>query len=102
MFVLILLLLLLASPAMADKAYFILPCDNHIVDIPPMNCSEVGCLQLTYEENGQPKGGFARVSPDAPTVMMLVWSSKEVIDAMKANPKYIWVEDIVEVADETP
>jgi hypothetical protein len=85
--------LFILSSAHADVSKFVVPYTNGQFDVPPIEAQSG--LQLKYEQDGKAAGGVWAISyvPDG-TVIADIWASKATIDAMKLDPKYIWIEDI--------
>ena len=64
-------------------------------DIPPFE-AENG-IQLYYTEDGVLKGGYSLMNqPEDGRIDVMIWASVATIDCMKADPKYTWIEDIIE------
>ena len=76
------------------KANFLTTWINGAPDLPPM-VSDSG-LQLCYVEDGERKGGFTCVSAAcAKTVIVQVDASPETIAAMRADARYLLVDDLL-------
>ena len=88
---------------------FVVPIDPETANplLPPFTCETKDGVQLhwDFDGNGNPRrGGFSRIGDTPPTTKVptqLMWLdvSPEVIAAMKADPTYLWVQDIEEVKD---
>ncbi len=77
------------------KAIFVTGWLNGAPDLLPMD-SESG-QKLSYTENGERKGGYSVISGQhESTCVVAVHSSQTVIDAMKNDSKYLFVEDILD------
>lgn len=101
--IVILLTLLLATPCQADVSTFVCQWGTGSPVVPPMDGNTT---QLTYTESGTLKGGYAvvgpNVTPSTDSVIVLIWSTKATIDAMKADTaRFIWIEDIDPVDNST-
>lgn len=57
----------------------------------------LGDYELTYEANGEIAGGYSAlelVEADQVGVLMLIESSPETIAAMKADERFVWIQDV--------
>jgi len=80
------------------KGNFLTTWANGTPDLPQM-VSETGGLQLCYVEQGERKGGFTCVSAAcAKTVIVQVDASEATIAAMKADARYLLVDDLTDVS----
>jgi len=82
------------------RANFICGFENGQIVLPPMDDMEGGQCLVYTDEDGIRHGGFTIISyAPAPSVIAQVHSSPEVIEAMKIDAKYVWLEDVAEVDD---
>ena len=81
------------------QSIFIAPMLNGSPDIPPFEAEDGIQLYFTNDK-GELEGGFCCMSyvPDD-LVIVKVTAPESTITAMKANEKYLWLEDIEEVED---
>lgn len=81
------------------KALYCVPFANGAPTLPPVYAAEKGALQLAYEpaEGQVVHGGYTIKSycPDD-TVIVLVDATEATHTAMKADPTYLWLEDIAD------
>ena len=78
-------------------AIFAVPVANSTPQLPPFQPDETHDYGL---DAGQHSGWSCLGQvPNAPTCLVRVRSSEATITAMKADPRYLWVEDVEEVED---
>lgn len=78
-----------------SKAIFV--CDLYPeTSPPPMDSADGYCLH--YTEAGVLHGGYSVIGniPYATTSLVWVEASEDVLDQMAADPRYLFVEDVVE------
>jgi hypothetical protein len=99
--ILIILSILFAPPAFADLSSFTVPMicvlGSCQADLPPFEYNEAGGSIQYLDENGTLRGSWALngLTAGGPTAIVVVETSPEMISNMKANNKYIWIEDII-------
>lgn len=70
--------------------------ETNTPDIPPFE-SEDGGIQLYYTEDDELKGGYSLIGlPGDGKINVMINASEETIEAMKADDKYTWMEDVNE------
>jgi len=79
------------------KANFLTTWVNGAPVLPPMEADSG--LQLCYMEDGERRGGFTCVSaPGGKTIIVQVDVSPETIAAMRADARYLLVDDLTDVS----
>ncbi len=84
------------------KSIFLVPYPNGTPSLPPQRTETPGDVQLVYKDaGGIEHGGWVVMSPpkpgDPPTIVCLVDSSEEVLDAVANLPGVAFIEDMPEV-----
>ncbi len=62
--------------------------------IPPLYAGEEGGLQIAYEEDGVTRGSFSRQGIEDGKFVVLIDSSPEPIEALKAMAGFEFVEEV--------
>lgn len=84
----------LVASAGADISNFVAPYAN---GQPVLTLEDPSNPQsIIYLKDGVRTGGWAVLSIIEPTVIIQIETSKTVMDLLKADPRYIWIEDISE------
>lgn len=80
------------------KALFLCDFQHGYPVLPPMEADTPGAVQLHFTEGGILKGGYSMVGlvPQATSAIVQIEASDAAIVMMAADPRYLFLEEVVD------